>query len=801
MLKNYFKTALRNMAKNKMLSFVNIAGLATGLACVILIVLFVKDEWSFDRFHNNARNIYRLVQTTTDTAGKEWRSGNTGLPHGPVFAAGIPEIEAFCRIKGWDMTVKKGNEGIESKVLFADTSVFSVFSFDIVAGNAGDMLKGRNSLVLTETMARKFFGNDNPVGKGIEIEVEQGFETFVVTGMVKPMPLNSSLQFDMLIPFERQNPTDAAELNSQMGNWHSLYLNTFFLLKKGADAKVVEKKLWPVYLASDAKAWNDYQQENKGARRQYMLQPFLSIHLDQRFYASNGLSNWSDATNSYVLSGLAILILIIACINFINIAVARSLQRGKEIGIRKAAGSSQKQVLLQFLTESAVVTTIAFFAALLLVQLALPFFNSISGKQFSFYYLIQPGTIAVFAGLIFLVSLAAGFYPAFIASGFRPVQTLYSRLKLSGNNYVGKSLVVLQFAIAAALISGTIIFNLQFRYISKADLGYDTSDMIHLQFPWDRAAELKRLKNELLKDPAIVSVGTKSGDRNATVFEINGKKTDWTYYEHIDDDFLQTLNIPLAKGRYLSYNNVADTVSNCLVNEAFAATYLDKMKDPVGQTINANGGQLLTVVGVVKNYHASDFKEKIAPIFFSLDKSGDLLNTYIRFKPGKEKAAADLLSRVYKTILPYAALEYYYMQDWLMLRYEADTQWRKIVSFAALVAILIAALGLFALTTLSVQQRIKEIGIRKVLGASAANIGFILSKDFVVLVTIALLIASPLAYWFMHKWLQDFVYRINISWWIFVLAGAVALLIAVATISVQAIKAAVANPVKSLRTE
>lgn len=800
MFKNYFKVAMRNISRNKLLSCVNIAGLAIGLACVVLIILFVSDEWSFDRFHKNGKDIYRLVQTTTDSAGKEWCSGNTGLPHGPAFAAGVPEIENFCRIKGWDMTVKKGNEGMESKVLYADTSVFSVFSFDIISGNAAQVLKGRNSVVLTQKAAEKYFGNENPLGKMVEIDAEEGFEPFIVTGIVKTPPLNSSLQFDMLIPFEKQNPTDAAELNSRMSNWNSLYLNTFFLLKKGADAKAVQKKLWPVYLANDAKAWNEYQKENKGSKRQYLLQPFLSIHLDPVFYVSNGLSNWSDATNSYILAGLAVLILIIACINFINIAVARSLQRGKEIGIRKVSGSSRKQMMIQFLTESFVVTVIAFVTSLILVQLALPFFNTISNKQFSFSYLIQPGTIAVFAGLIFLVSLMAGFYPAFIASGFRPVQTLYSRLKLSGKNYFGKSLVVLQFAIAAALIIGTIIFNLQFSYINKADLGYDAQNMIHLQFPWGKPAELKQLKNELLKNPAIVSVGIKSGDRNATMFEINGKKTDWTYYEHIDDNFLQTLRIPLTAGRYLSYANVADTVSNCIVNEAFVEKYFDKTKNPIGQTIDA-GGQPVAVVGVVKNYHSSDFKEKIAPVFYSLDKSGDLLNTYIRYQKGKEKAAADAIVKAYKSILPYSILEYYYMQDWLMQRYEADTQWKKIVSFAAFVAILIASLGLFALTTLSVQQRMKEIGIRKVLGASVANIGFIISKDFLLLVTIALLIASPAAYWLMNKWLQDFVYRVNISWWVFAMAGAIALLIALATVSVQAVKAAIANPVKSLRTE
>ncbi|MFT3911721.1 MAG: ABC transporter permease [Ferruginibacter sp.] len=800
MLKNYFKIAIRNLRRNKILSFVNIAGLAIGLACVILITLFVKDEWSFDKFHKNGENIYRLVQTTTDTSGKEMKSGNTGLPRRPVFAAEIPEIESFCRIKGWDMTTRKANEGLEAKVLFADPSIFSIFTIDIQQGNAAAMLKGRNSVVLTDATATKYFGSENPLGKTVEIEVDEALEPFMVTGVVKKPALNSSIQFDMLIPFERQNPTDATELNQQMSNWGNLYLNTFFLLRKDADVKAVEKKLWAVYLNHNGENWKKFQQRNGNAKRQYLLQPFFAIHLDKTFFASNGLSSWSDSTYSYILSGLAILVLIIACINFINITLARGMQRCKEVGIRKVSGSTRWQVVSQFLIESFVVTALAFIAALLLVRMLLPLMNDISHKHFDFTYLVQPGTVIIFIAMIIMVSILAGFYPAFIASGFQPVQTLYSRLKLSGKNLLGKSLVVLQFVIAVALIISTIIFSRQFNYISKTDLGYNAQNMIHMQFPWGKPNELQQLKNTLLQNPAIQSVGTKSGDRNSTSFEINGKQTDWCYYEHIDDSYLQAMQIPLAKGRYLSYTNVADTVSNCMVNEAFVETYLDKSKDPIGQTIG-QGDQVFSVIGIVKNYHSADLKEKIAPVFFSLDKYGDLLNTYIKYVPGKETAAADALSKAYKSILPYSTLEYYFMQDWLMLRYEEDAQWKKIISSAALIAILISALGLFALTTLSVQQRIKEIGIRKVLGASVANITAILSKDFLKLVCIALLIGSPIAWWAMNKWLQDFAYRINISWWIFGLAGLIILTIAFITVSFQAIKAAIANPVKSLRTE
>ncbi|WP_462249168.1 ABC transporter permease [Ferruginibacter sp.] len=800
MLKNYFKIAIRNLGRNKLLSIVNITGLAIGLACVILILFFVKDEWSFDKFHKNGKDIYRLVQTTTDTSGKEWRQGNSGLPHGPVFAAEIPEIESFCRIKGWEMTTKNGTEGIKAQVLFADTSVFKIFTLDVLKGNNREMLKGRNSVVLSEDAATKYFGREDAMGKTVEIEVDEELEPFVVTGVVKTPPLNSSIQFDMLIPFERQNPTDATELNERMNNWGNLFLNTFFLLRKDADVKAAEKKLWTVYLKHNAEKWAKSQNQNGNSKREYALQPFFSIHLDKNFFASNGLSNWSDSTYSYILSGLALLILIIACINFINIALARSMQRSKEIGIRKVSGSSRRQVIVQFLSESFVVTVIAFATALLLVQLAIPFFNTIAHKQFSFSYLIQPSTIVIFVALIFVVSFIAGFYPAFIASGFQPVQTLYSRVKLSGNNVLGKSLVVLQFVIAVALIIGTIIFTRQFNFISKSDLGYNSKDILYLQFPWGKPLALQQFKNELAKSPAIQSAGTKSGNWNKTVFKINGKQTGYTYYEHIDDNYLQALQIPLAKGRYLSYANVADTVSNCMVNEAFVEAFMDKTKDPIGQLVGWQD-ELITIVGVVKNYHSANFKEKIEPVYFSLDTQGDLLNTYVKYFPGKEKAAEEAISKAHKAILPYAKLEYFNMDDWLMQRYEEDAQWKKIITASALIAILIAALGLFALTTLSVQQRVKEIGIRKVLGASIANITMIVSKDFLKLVCIALIIASPIAGWAMNKWLQDFAYHVNISWWVFAFAGSVALLIAMVTVSVQAIKAAIANPVKSLRTE
>ena len=802
MFKNYFKVAIRSLMTKKLLSFVNIAGLSLGLACVMLILLFVNDEYSYDRFQQKGDRMARLVQTMTDTSGREFRNGNSGTPQGPAFAAALPEVEAFCRLKGWPMLTKKGNEGVESKVLYVDTTFFKLFSFKVLSGNPATLLSDRNSVVITKETAAKYFGKEDPIGKSIEIEADEKFEPFIVTGVVQNAPVNSSIRFDMLIPFEKQMPTDPAELTATMNDWNSIYLNTFFLFKKGTDIKKAESKLWSVFMQHNDKKWGSFSKNNGISKFAYHLQPFYTMHLDDQYFISNGLTNWSDATYSYILSGLAILILLIACINFINITLARSLQRSKEIGIRKVSGSSVRQLIGQFLSEAFVITFIAFIPAVVLVQLCLPVFSDISGKQFDATYLYQPSMLLLFLGLLVVVAVLAGFYPAFVASRFQPVQTLYGRFKLSGKNLLGRSLVVVQFVIAVALIICTIVFNKQLNYVTQSDLGYKKDNLVRLRFPHGKQQELQQLKHELLQNPAIVSFGAKGGDFNKTVFTINDKKTDWTYYEEMDDNYLQVLQIPLVKGRYLSYSNPIDTISGCIVNEAFVTAFLDKSKDPIGQQVLRGGNKKeYFVTGVVKNYHLANLKEKIEPAFFYLDKRGHVFNTFIKYAPGKGAAATAALTRSFKAILPYSLLDYSFMEDWNRNMYSQEERWKKIVSSCAFITILISCLGLFALTSLAVQQRIKEIGIRKVLGASVSSITILVSKQFLALVAIALAIAAPLAWYFMNNWLQDFAYRISFGWWIFAIAGASAMLVALMTVSIQAIRAAVANPVKSLRTE
>jgi putative ABC transport system permease protein len=811
MLKNYIKVAFRGLWRNKVLSFVNIAGLSIGLACVMLIMLFVNDEFSFDKFQTKGKRIFRLVSVATDSTGKEYPRALTGVPQGPGFAEDIPEIESFCRIKsaGWHMITKIGNNVSQAEVLYADTSFSNIFSFAVLEGSAKHLLDGRNSVVLTDAQAKKSFGKQNPIGKIVDIQVDSKFEPFIVTGVVKNAPINSTIQFDMLIPFERSLPADSKDRASVNSDWNSSYLNTFYLLHSGADAAKAQQKFAQSFLKNNGEDWAKFKKHyGKNITKNYYLEPFLNMHLmldSKKYGVSNGLSNPGDIQNSYILSLLGLLILAIACINFINIMLARSVKRNKEIGVRKVSGGSKAQLVYQFLSESAVITAIVFIPAIILVQLFLPVFSQLANKHFNITYLFQAKILLLFFCLWALVSFMAGFYPAFVASGFNPVDTLYGRFKLSGKNMLGKSLVVLQFVIALTLIISTIVFQRQFTFMTQSYQGYKTENVIRLELPYNKPGEVQLIKNELAKQSSIQLVGGKAGDYNKTIFAVNNKETDWTYFEYIDDNYLQVLQVPLVKGRYLSYRNPSDTVSACLVNESFVSTYLDASRSPIGQLVGKPAtnktGKPMEVVGVVKNYHLNSFKEQIEPVYFSLDNHGYVENLLIKYQPGQAVRALQAIQATIKKVLPYNIISYSYLDDWNKEKYTSVEQWKKIVSYAAVIAIIISSLGLFALTTLAIEQRVKEIGIRKVLGASITNITALLSASFLKLVVIAFLLAVPVSWYFMNNWLQDFAYRIVLSWWIFALSAIATILLALLTVSYHTLRAATANPVNSLRRD
>lgn len=801
------KIAWRKLRRTPMLSAINIGGLSIGLACVLLIALFIRDEWSFDRMHKKGNRIARLVQVQTDTSGDERRIGNTGYPQGPAYTAGVPEIESFTRYKGWSMLTKLGGEGVEAEVRLVDPAFFDIFTIDVLKGNKKDFLRDRNFVVLSETAARKYFKTTDCLGKTVDLEMNEDFEPFTVSGVVKDMPLNTSIQFDMLVSFEQELPQEPKARSEAMADWGSYFLNTFFLLRPGADVKTVEKKFPAEFNRNSPFTRESFMKENGLKVFDHRLQPLLTMHLDDQFYATNGLVNWSDAGYSYLLGGVAVLILLIACINFVNIALALALRRSKESGIRKVAGGSRAALFMQYMTEALVPALLALIPAFLLIRFLLPSFNEITARHFSFEYLLRPQVAGLVAGVVLVVALLAGTYPALVASGFSPARTLYMRLKLNGKNWVGRSLVVFQFALAIVLIVGAIVLNLQFNYMTGDNLGYSKENIIRFDLPYNRKSDFGKIKQALLTSPAIESVTGKGGDWNKTVFFINGKKTDWTYYEETDDDYLKMLGIPVLKGRYLSYQNVADTVSGCLVNESFVREHLDRAKDPIGQVMESGIGgvegkrRLLEVRGVVKDYHLNNFKEKIQPAVFLLDKRNNLFRAMVKYHPGQGSKALSVINSSFRANFPFAIMNYQFMQDWNEDQYGEEKRWKTIANYSSMIAILLSCLGLFALSTLAVQQRVKEIGVRKVLGAGVLSIATLLSKDFLKLVMLAIVIAVPVAWYLANQWIRDYAYRIDISLWIFLGAGGVVILLALMTVVYQSWNAARVNPVKSLRAE
>ncbi len=799
MIKNYFIIAIRNLSRNKIYAFINVAGLSIGLACAMLIILYVKDEVSYDRFHHNVSNIYRVVSETYKKDGKKDNDqGNTGYFQGPKFTANVPGIKSFVRVQGGRTDLKTGTEVESHELLYADSNFFSMFSFPLVAGDPGTCLKDKHSIVLSTEAAKKQFGTTDAVGKVMMLKDNGEFMPYKVTAVARKSPQNSSIKFDMLLPM---NISDEELQNPE--NWFNIFLNTFVVLDPNADVSKVEMAMQRFYEADSKDALKTIT-ERFGPmdwRSKYLLQPFTDMHLSTNLPAHNGLSNASNPMYSYILSGIALFILLIACINFVNLTIARSVRRAKEIGIRKVVGGERKQLIMQFLGESFLLCFLAFLFAVILVQFLLPVFNDLSNKALALSYLFDVKLVAGFIILFLLTGFLAGFYPALVLSGYNPVQTLYSRFILGGKNYLQKSLVVLQFALASFLIVATFTIYNQFNYLTNEDLGYNDSDLVRLDKHRLTRDEAALFKQELMKDPDIIGVSPKNGGSWGTVAKVNGDSTIDFAYETVDENYLPILQIKLVAGRNFSKDFPSDSSHSVLVNEAFAKKA--GWKDPIGKQVNFwyNDNEKYTVVGVVKDYHFESLNKKIAPQLFTMKRDNQYGKVFVKIKPNSETASLKYIGQVFKKLFPLTPFSYTFLNDVNIKNYEAEAKWKQIMMFSAILTIFISCIGLFGLTVLSAEKRTKEIGIRKVLGASVKNVVAILSKDFIKLVIIALLIAIPLAWMAANKWLENYPYRITPGWEMFALAGILVIFIALGTVSFQAIKAAMANPVKSLRTE
>jgi putative ABC transport system permease protein len=807
MLSNYIKIALRHLWHNKLYSSINIIGLAIGITAVLLAVMYIKDEGSFDEFHEKKLQLYRITTTSYDNKGEKHIEGGTGQVQGPAFKAAVPEILDYSRLMGGDIygTVIANNKALSLQLLFADESFFNIFSFKLLRGNASTVLKNVDAAVITESTAKKFFNGIDVVGKWLKTDADPSAmklgKPLVITGVVQDPPKNSSIRFDVLFTMKFM------QLSFDDNNWLNSYLGTFVLLHPGANIKAVTEKFNKVY-AVYAKEQVSENKKSYGydPKISYGLQHITDMHLNPLFSGpggrEGGIVNNSSPFFSYLFLGIASFILLMAGINFINISIAGSLKRAKEVGVRKITGGSKSQIIFQFLLESVLLCAMAFALSIALMNTCLPIFNQLAGKQMLLHEVFDRQLMFLFVIVFTVIVLFTGLYPAFVLSGFKPTEVLYNKQKLAGRNIFGRALVVVQFSLAVFFAIATLIYYQQMDYIRTKDLGYNPHQVIRTSIPGDRVLKpiYTFFRNELSKEPAIkqISFGFHGGNKEPVKI---GDKTIEAVHSIIDEYHLQTLEIPLKAGRNFSADFPADKSKSVIVNEAFVKAA--GLSNPIGTQLRTSDyydKETKTIVGVVRDFHSGSLRERIQPMVMLMSEwaGGGI---WIKVEKNKQKDAIAALEKVYKRAMPTAIFQYSFVDELNARAYLQEQRWQKIAGIATILSIIICCLGLLGLSHLAAQQRIKEIGIRKVLGASVAGIASLLSKDFVKLVIIAFAIASPFAWWVMNNWLQDFAYRINISWSVFVIAGTGALLIALLTVSFQAIKAAVANPVSSLRSE
>ena len=815
MIKNYLKIAWRNLKKNKVFSFINVFGLAIGLTCCMLIALYLHNELSYDSYHRNASSIYQLG-TTFVKEGKEDRTANTPAPMARAMQMDFPEIEKGTRLLKMfadDRTLFQYTEPggsvrsfFETKGFVADSTFFQVLTYKFKEGDPATALMNPNSVVLNEVTANKIFGRESPINKTLFISSSTiGDGTYKVTGVFTDPPNPSHIDAGFILSAGSASSNGFFAQNSLATN-NMFY--TYFLLKPGADAKKLEAK-FPAFIdkhaGADLKAMGFYKKQ------------FLTAVKDVHLYAntSSNVSPSGSVTYLYILGSIALFTLLIACINFMNLSTARSSKRAAEVGVRKVLGAEKSSLIRQFMGESIMMAMIAFVFALIFTKVLLPLFSRLSAKEIIFSFQEHGILIIGFFVLALLTGIIAGSYPAFYLSSFQPVKVLKGRISNTlAAISLRKALVIFQFVISAGLIVASVIINDQMQYLKNKDLGFDKDGQVVIPLRSSTAKNsYASLKEELKKNTQIENIGASMyypGIINRSDMPLykegdNMNSAKRTFMNWIDASFLQTLGIKTAAGRLFSPEFPADTNLRMILNEeAITKMGFKNAQDAIAKKVGIDWqGQTYwwEIVGVVKNFHFVDLHSAIEPYGFQLNNSQSFNYLVAHAKTNNIGSVLESIGKTWKQLNPNEPFEYTFLNDDFQKNYEADNRLAAIVRNFTIIAILISCLGLFGLATFSAEQRTKEIGVRKVLGASVGNVVGLLSKEFLKLVFIGILIASPITWFVMNKWLQDFAYRTNISWMVFAITAIIAIGIALLTISFQAIKAAIANPVKSLRTE
>lgn len=811
MLKNYLKIAWRNLLKNKTYAIINITGLAIGLSCFLLIALYVTDELSYDRYNEKADRIYR-INSDIRFGGTDLKLAVCSDPMGATLKKDYPQVEQFVRFynSSGSKLIKKGTDFInEERVAYADSTLFDVFTLPAVEGDTKNALNEPNTVVINESTAKKYFHNTHAVGKIIETNNSTN-NLYKVTAVIKDIPKNSHFNFDFIFSMDN--------VEYGFGNYLSHNFQTYILLREGTGYKAFEKNFAQVvdkYILPQAKQYmqissmDDFRKT--GNRLEYHLVPLRDIHLKSDRVAEMGVNG--SVQQVYIFSAIALFILLIACINFMNLSTARSASRSKEVGIRKVLGTHKNSLVWQFLTESTMMVFIALGIALLIVLLTIPVFNNVSAKTLSFKTLFNYRVLPFLMLLPFVVGAMAGSYPAFFLSSFQPVTVLKGKTNAGFKKSLFRSsLVVVQFFISIVLIIGVTIMYNQLNFIQTKKLGFNKDQVLIINGTGALDKNTTVFKNEVAKMNGVISasfsgylpVGNSSRSDNTFSSEavMNNKNGFNMQNWNVDYDYMKTLGMEIIKGRNFSREFGGDSTA-IIINET-AAKILG-YDNPGGRKLYTFDNNLppnsisYTIIGVVKNFNYESLRQNIGPLCFKLGYNN--WSTAFKVSTTDINTLLKNIENKWKAMAPGMPFSYQFMDDAFDNMYRSEQRVGKVALSFAIFAIIIACLGLFGLATYMAEQRTKEIGVRKVLGASIRNLITMLSADFLKLVLLAALLSFPVAWFFMHKWLEDFAFRVDIGWWIFAAAGIVAVLIALVTVSFQAIKAAMANPVNSLRTE
>ena len=807
MFRNYLKIALRHLYNHRLYALLNASGLAVGVAVVLLALLYTHDEWRFDRFHRTNPHLYRITTTLVENrGGQSETTGGTGQVQGPIFAANVPEIKTFVRVMGGDIYADflAADKALKVQPLYVDPTFLEVFSFPLLHGNPKTALRDVGSVVVTERTARRFFNRVNVVGEVFTLDGDPSAQRLgkplVISGVVQDPPAHSSLQFDVLHPF------GFMQLSFDDSNWLNAYLSTFVVLHPTANRAAVERKMAELYAIHARK-------QLTGSRRlaqfdpkiRYGLQPMTDIHLNP-LYRTNGnreggIINGSNPVFSYLFLGIAGFILLMASINFVNLSIAGSLQRAKEVGVRKVSGGLRRHIIDQSLVESGLLCGLALALGVGATLLVLPAFQSLTEKPVAFGDVPLPWLVAGLLGIFLVLVLLAGFYPAWVLSRFKPTAVLYNRQALSVRGSFGRGLVVFQFALAFFLLVVTAVFYRQMEFIRTKDLGYNPFHIIRTYVAGNTpvAKVQTNLRQRLAREPSIRSLAF-GGDYGVNETTVNGR-TVRSYYQVADEVYLSTLGHTLRLGRNFSRHHPTDAHAALIVNEAFVKAA--HLHNPLGATVRLDSGRFKTprtIVGVVRDFHTGSLRERIQPVVMLMAEH-DAGAIWVKLEKSRLREGMAVLEKAYRDVLPQAVYDAQFLDEMNAREYRQEQRWQTLIGSASGLALLICAFGLFGLTRLTAQQRTKEIGVRKVLGASVGSIVALLSKDFLKLVVLAVVIATPCAGWVVSRWLENFAYRTSVGAGVFVLTGLLAVAIAVLTVGFQSVKAAMANPVKSLRTE